>query len=147
VDDLPPKEQHRKHADHGVRKEECRDGPVSREEDGVAADKSHDRGTGASDVGDVRLEPAPVGQGSSIDALGFDCFFETDEGESDDGEVDELRSGDLLFRVSFTFIGRIGNLKRVGSHTRFTNQFNTTAALLETCRKLSRAMRRTTPTQ
>lgn len=95
MEQFPPEIDNGEDADHGVGEEECRDGPVARKEDSVATDESHERSACASEVGDVRLEPAAVWQSFPGNALGRESFLETDEGESDDGEVDELGGGDL----------------------------------------------------
>lgn len=95
MEEFPSKVDNREDADHGVGEKECRDGPIAGKEDGVATDESHDRGADASEVGDVWLEPAAVRQSFPGNALGRESFLEPDEGESDDGEVDELGGGDL----------------------------------------------------
>lgn len=99
MEQFPAEVNNREDADHGVGEEECRDGPVARKEDGVATDESHKCGACAGEVGDVWLKPAAVWQCFPGNALGRESFLETDEGESDDGEVDELRGGDLEFEL------------------------------------------------
>lgn len=95
MEKFPPEVNNREDADHSVREEECRDGPVTGKEDGVATDESHGCGADEGDVGDVWLEPAAVWQTFPGNSLGRESFLEADEGESDDGEVDELGGGDL----------------------------------------------------
>lgn len=95
VKEFPPEVDNREDADHGVREEECRDGPVAGQEDGIATDESHDRCASASEIGDIRLKPAAIWQGFPGDPLGVESFLEADERESDDGEIDELGGSDL----------------------------------------------------
>lgn len=145
MEKFPPEVNNREDADHSVGEEECRDGPVAGKEDSVATDESHGCRAGESEVGDVWLEQTAVWQGFPGNALGRESFLEADEGESDDGEVDELGGGDLD-------LGLVGYREKeigtgVRAHTRLTNQFSTTDAPLDTCRKLNRPMMSTTPTQ
>ena len=88
MEEFPTEIQNRENTNHGVREEECRDGPVSRQKDGVATDKRHDGSASASDVSDIRLEPASIRQGFSRDSLRIEGFLEADEGKCHDGEVD-----------------------------------------------------------
>lgn len=142
MEEFPTEIQNRENTNHGVREEECRDGPISRQKDGVATDKRHDGSASTSDVSDIRLEPASIGQRFSGDSLCIKGFLEADEGECHDREVDELRSGDLDSLDGWgLYVGGSGN------GTKLTNQFSTTAALLETWRKLRRAMTSTMQTQ
>lgn len=60
MEEFPPEVNNREDTYHGVGEKECRDGPVAGKEDGVATDESHDRRACASEIGDVRLEPAAV---------------------------------------------------------------------------------------
>lgn len=145
VEEFPPEVNNREDADHSVGEEECWDGPISGKEDGVTTDECHGCGADESEVGDVWLEPAAVWQGFPGNALGRESFLEADEGESDDGEIDELGGGDLDFGISRMHGKEIGT--GVRTHTKLTNQFSTTDAPLDTCKKLNRPMASTTPTQ
>lgn len=145
VEEFPPEVNNREDADHSVREEECWNGPVAGKEDGVTTDESHGCGADASEVGDVWLEPAAVWQGLPGNALGRESFLEADEGESDDGEVDELGGGDLDLELVGCTGKKLGS--EVRAHTKLTNQFSTTDAPLDTCRKLNRPMTSTMPTQ
>lgn len=91
VEELPTEIQNWEESNHSIRKEECRDGPITRQKDGITADKGHDGSADTSDVGDIRLEPTSVGEGVSGYPLGVEGLLEADEGECHDREVDELR--------------------------------------------------------
>lgn len=103
MDEFPSEVENREHEDHGIREEECRDGPIAGKKDGVTANNGHGAGTDASEIGDVRLEPTAIRQGFPRNALRVECLLESDESKGDDGEVNELRSGDLNFAVSWTY--------------------------------------------
>jgi hypothetical protein len=61
---------------------------VARQEDGIAADKGHDRRATEGYPCNVRLVPAAVWQCVARDALCVEGFFEADVGERYDGEID-----------------------------------------------------------
>lgn len=86
--DLPPKVQNGENTDHRIGKEERRNRPVARQEDGVSADKSHDGRAAEGYPCNVRLEPAAVGESVTRDALCIEGLFEADVGECYYGEVD-----------------------------------------------------------
>ena len=96
--ELPPKVQQREHSDHRVRKEERRELPVALDEDREAVQQRHDYAARHCIPRQEWLHSAFVWKCIPRDALCLASFFEPCVGESNDGEVDQLRCGDLSTR-------------------------------------------------